>query len=80
MSAWIIPEDGIIDPLAVLIAASGRRRVRLTQAERRLAAALILARGGTTYRVARSLFLSWSTAVALVASVTADPPEISEAA
>ena len=80
MSAWIIPDDGIIDPLAVQIAASGQRRVRLTRAERRLAAALILARGGSIYRVAQRLGIGWSTANALVASVTADPPEIGQVA
>lgn len=77
---WLLPDDGIIDPVAVEIAAAGTRRVRLTAPERRAAAALILARGGTRYRVARCLFIGWGTAAALVASITADPTELSEAA
>ena len=36
---WVIPDDGIIDPIAVEIAASGKRPVRLTLPERRAAAA-----------------------------------------
>ena len=40
----LLPEDGIIDELAIEIAASGVRRVRLTHRERRLAIARILSR------------------------------------
>lgn len=77
---WVIPEDGIIDALAVQIAASGQRRVRLTKLERRMAAALIIARGGTTWDVGKRLFISYSTANALAASLTADPAELGEVA
>lgn len=77
---WVIPEDGIIDALAVQIAASGQRRVRLTRVERRLAAALIVARGGTTWDVGKRLFISYSTATALVASITPDLAELDEVA
>jgi hypothetical protein len=44
---WVLPDDGIIDPIAVEIAAGGQRPVRLTRAERRATAARILAKGGT---------------------------------
>lgn len=45
---WIIPDDGIVDDVAVSVAASGTRKVRLTLRERRLAAERILAEGGGT--------------------------------
>jgi hypothetical protein len=80
MSEWVIPEDGIIDALAVQIAASGQRRVRLTGMERRLAAALILARGGNAYQVHKRLGVSSATAHALVTSLTAYPAKLDEAA
>ena len=80
MGEWSIPEDGIIDALAVQIAASGQRRVRLTRMERRLAAALILARGGNAYQVHKRLGVSSATAHALVASLTANPAELAEVA
>lgn len=79
-SEWIVPDDGIIDPIAVWIAASGQRRVRLTPVERRLAAALIVAQGGTSYRVAKHLGISSWAAHALVDSITANPPEPGEVA
>jgi DNA-binding CsgD family transcriptional regulator len=64
-SPWLLPEDGIIDPIAVELAATGARLVALTPAERRLAAVRILAAGcgarqigdrlGMTPRRARAL-------------------------
>jgi hypothetical protein len=45
-SPWLLTEDGIIDPLAVELAATGARRVALTPAER-LAVAARIHRGGT---------------------------------
>ena len=68
---WVLPEDGIVDEIAVEIAASGHRRVALTRTERRLAAARILAQGGTVCDVATRLHLSWTTARALVDQVKA---------
>jgi hypothetical protein len=62
-----LPDDGIIDPVAVEIAAGGIRTVALTQAERRLAAARILARGGTPYLISKRLRVSCTTALALAA-------------
>lgn len=40
---WLLPEDGIIDPVAVAVAAAGLRPVRLTPAEQAAAARLIVA-------------------------------------
>ena len=57
-----LPEDGIIDPFAVEIAASGSRRVRLTRAERQAAAATILASGGSPHLIATRLHVSATTA------------------
>jgi hypothetical protein len=64
---WVLADDGLIDMVAVDIAARGARPVALTPAERQLAAARILARGGTPYLVAKRLRLSGTTALALVA-------------
>ncbi len=61
-SRWVLPDDGIIDPIAVEIAASGTRPVALTPPERRLAAAAILAAGGTPWQVATRLHVSGHTA------------------
>jgi hypothetical protein len=64
---WVLPDDGVIDHIAVEIAASGARPVALTRTERQLAAALILARGGTPAVVSERLRVSGSTALALAA-------------
>jgi hypothetical protein len=70
---WVIPEDGIVDELAVELAASGERCVRLTHKERRLATARILAHGGTPSLVYERLGLtSLSAAVSLVERVRDD--------
>ena len=68
---WLLPDDGIIDPVAVEIAARGTRRVRLTARERRAAAALIVARGGTANDIARRLGMSGHAAGQLATSVRA---------
>jgi hypothetical protein len=62
-----LPDDGIIDPVAVEIAARGARPVTLTPAERHAAAARILAKGGTPYLISRRLRVSRTTAVTLAA-------------
>ena len=67
---WVLPEDGIVDELAVQIAAAGTRPVALTRTERRLAAARILAAGGTAYLVSKRLHLNGQTALALAAPLT----------
>jgi hypothetical protein len=62
-----LADDGIIDPIAVEIAASGTRTVALTPAERQLAAARILAQGGTPYLISKRLHVSGTTALTLAA-------------
>jgi DNA-binding CsgD family transcriptional regulator len=58
----VLPEDGIVDPIAIEIAASGSRPVALTQTERVLAAARILAAGGSRNDIATRLHVSGNTA------------------
>jgi hypothetical protein len=62
-----LSNDGIIDLIAVEIAARGARVVALTRAERQLAAACILARGGTPYLISKRLHVSGTTALTLAA-------------
>ena len=71
-ASWLLPDDGIIDPVAVEIAARGSRRVRLTARERRAAAALILGRRGTAGDIAERLCMSGRAARDLAASIRAD--------
>ncbi|GGP92223.1 DNA-binding CsgD family transcriptional regulator [Actinomadura coerulea] len=61
----VLPEDGIVDPIAIEIAVSGSRPVDLTHTERVLAAAQILAAGGGASTIAARLYVSGSTARAL---------------
>jgi hypothetical protein len=63
----VLADDGIIDLIAVDIAARGARPVALTRAERRLAAATILAEGGTPHLISKRLRVSGTTARALAA-------------
>jgi len=63
----VLADDGIIDLIAVEIAAQGMRAVALTRAERQLAAAQILARGGTPYLISERLHVSGTTALTLAA-------------
>jgi hypothetical protein len=67
---WVLPDDGIVDPIAVEIASSGIRRVALTRTERQLAAGRILASGGTPYVISKRLRVSGRTALALAAEIT----------
>jgi hypothetical protein len=69
----VLPDDGIIDPIAVEIAVGGTRLVALTPAERVIAAAAILARGGTPYLVSKRLHVSGSTAIAFAAKYHQQP-------
>jgi hypothetical protein len=64
---FTLPDDGIIDLIAVEIAASGNRPVALTPPERQLAAARILARGGTPALVSKRLHVNGTTALTLAA-------------
>jgi hypothetical protein len=63
--AWLLPDDGIIDRIAVEIAARGERKVALTAPERRAAAELILAHGGTAQVIAERLCMTDRAASAL---------------
>jgi hypothetical protein len=63
-----LTDDGIIDQVAVEIAARGIRPVALTRAERQLAAIRILARGGTPDLIAQRLHVSGTTALTLAAT------------
>jgi hypothetical protein len=72
---WVLTDDGVIDPIAVEIAASGSRPVALTHAERQLAAGRILARGGTPSLISRRLRVNGSTARALAAQYRQQGPE-----
>lgn len=63
----VLPDDGIVDLVAVELAATGERRVRLTKAERELTAQNILAQGGRASRIARPLHVSGTIARALAA-------------
>jgi hypothetical protein len=69
---WVLPDDGIIDPIAIEIAASGARRVALTRTERQLTAARILDSGGTPHVISRRLHVSGSTALAMAARCRPD--------
>ena len=64
-SEWALPEDGIVDPIAVEIAATGTRRVALTPTERLLAAARILAAGHSVTEMARRLHIGGEVARSL---------------
>ena len=66
---WTLPEDGILDPIAIELAARGTRPVALTPAERITAAARILHRGGTPALIARRLHVSGTTALILAARI-----------
>ena len=57
-----LSDDGIIDLIAVELAARGNRTVALTRTERQLAAAAILARGGTPHQISKRLHVSGTTA------------------
>jgi hypothetical protein len=64
-SSWVLADDGIIDQIAVEIAARGIRAVALTTSEWQAAAARILSGGGTSYLVSKRLHVSGSTAARL---------------
>jgi hypothetical protein len=67
----VLADDGIIDLIAVELAARGARPVALTRAERQLAAARILAGGGTAYVISKRLHGSGTTALTLAAQCQA---------
>jgi hypothetical protein len=71
-TVWLLPEDGLIDPVAIELAATGERSVALTESERRIAAGLILAAGGTPNLIAKRLHMAHTNARALADEITAN--------
>lgn len=65
-SDWCITSDGIVDDVAVCIAASGERLVRLTPTEQLSAARLILESGGDVHDLQARLGINHTTALALI--------------
>ncbi len=63
----MLADDGIVDLIAVEIAVRGTRPVALTPVERQLAAAQILAQGGTPYLISKRLHVNGTTALILAA-------------
>ena len=68
---WILPDYGLVDQRAVQIAVRGERRVCMTRREQRVAAARVLARGGTTKTIAKHLYLRHAAALWLTARIWA---------
>lgn len=66
-----LADDGIVDPIAVEIAAKGTRPVQLTETERLLAAALLLESGASLSLVAYRLRMGFDTARRLAAEFRA---------
>jgi hypothetical protein len=79
-SPWLLEDDGIVDEVAVAVAAAGLRDVRLTETERRLAAARIMADHGHLGIVCRRLHVSASEAARLVRETSAGVATPAEAA
>ncbi len=75
-SGWLLPDDGIIDQVAVDIAAAGTRPVRLTEPERRLAAAKILAARGNSRDIAARLHMHPGPAKELADSIRMETAKI----
>lgn len=65
----VLADDGILDPIAIDIAARGIRPVALTRPERAAAAAAILADGGNLEQICRRLHVSGTAARRLAARV-----------
>lgn len=61
----VLPDDQIVDEVAVQVAASGQRPVRLTATERELAAEQIMAGGGGPGVLAERLHMSTLEAMQL---------------
>jgi hypothetical protein len=62
----LLPDDGLIDEVAVRLAVTGARRVRLTPPERDLAARLMVARGADLAELAAHLGTSTAAAARLI--------------
>lgn len=64
-----LDDDGIVDPIAVEIAAKGTRPVELTDTEQTAAAVLMLKRGASPSLVAYRLRMATSTARRIAAAI-----------
>jgi hypothetical protein len=69
-TVWLLPEDGVHDPIAIELAATGERSVALTESERRIAAGLILTAGGTPNLIAKRLHMAHANARALADQIS----------
>lgn len=54
----VLPEDGIVDPIAVTIAVTGERPVALTRTEQRAVARVLISQGVSTTAIAYRLRLN----------------------
>lgn len=64
-------EDGIVDEIAIEIAASGEREVALTPGERDLAVAMMVRRGATLPQICQRLAMGTRQAAKRKADLTA---------
>jgi hypothetical protein len=74
---WLLyPDDGVIDQIAVSIAAYGERRVKLSRSERIVAARTLLRHGSTVAALCRRLTLPYIISEDLTCrtKATAPPP------
>lgn len=69
---WAIPEDGIVDEIAVEIAVKGIRRVRLTPTETRLVVEQSLARGQSFKGIAENIGCSDQTVARIAAELESE--------
>lgn len=53
--SWILPEDGIVDELAIRLAMSGERRIALTERERKIAVERMAKQGATSSEIIKAL-------------------------
>jgi len=59
--AHLLPDDGIVDPVAVAIAVTGERPVALTRTEQRAAARVLISRGVSTTAISYRLRINATT-------------------
>lgn len=68
-----LPEDGVVDLLAVDLAVAGERPVRLTPTEQQMAARRIIDAGGSRAAIARHLHITQTRADRLFFALTTTP-------
>jgi hypothetical protein len=67
---WQLPDDGVVDLVAVDVAARGLRPVELTETERRAAVELLLKRGGTRTLASYRLRMNYDAVCAIAAGLS----------